>query len=868
MILPGRSRNEWAAGIVFLIYVDMVCVPLLNWVFTGFHIVHLYDSDTIMAAKNSLVSVFWTGMTILHLAVVCLLVYLWVGWELKTRKAEFNQVRQTFITAQKETIKTQVQQAVHYIEHKKSLAEKRVRQTVKSRTLEAWETADHIWRTNRDIHPKEKIQQLIHDALFPASWDQGKGYYFAEDMAGTELINRNNPELEGVNLMDLQDSKGKYILRDFIRIARTPEREGFSIYHWNKPDTPGVLVPKISYIKYFPPMDWVIGNGKYIVEEEEKIKSEVLAYLDQFTFGENGYIFAATFDGLSLTGPFKGKNTYDIQDANGTKIVQELIAAARAGGGFVRYVAPKYKGHKPAPKLSYAQAIDDWGWYIGTGVYVDSIETLIREKQAKLNAATDTLIAKTVLGLVASLLISVCLAWLLSGRIRQNLVLFIDFFRQSATDHQPMADRQITFSEFAPLARSANRMLQERNAYEAALIKSEKKYRRLFEQSKDAFLIMENYRFTDCNQAAVDMLGYEDKSDIVNASPTELSPPDQSDGRDSLKKAKEMVQKAHRKGSHRFEWDHIRADGGVFPVEVLLTPISTERERQIFHTTWRDISGRKKAEALMIQTEKMITVGGLAAGMAHEINNPLAGMIQSAQVAKHRMSPELAANREAAQNAGMTMDALARYDEQRNISKFLDTIVETGGRAASIVRNMLNFVRRKSGEKTSQDIRQIMDLALELAVNDYSLTTTYDIRQITIKRHYPAELPMILCDESNIQQVFFNIIKNAAQAMAGHTYPEETAPRIGLHIKGEAGRVNVTIEDNGPGMDPSVAKRIFEPFYTTKPVNQGTGLGLSVSYFIVVEDHGGSLEVSSRPGQGTSFFVSLPVTAETGDTGD
>ncbi len=710
--------------------------------------------------------------------------------------------------------------------------------------------------------PQEEIEQLIHDALFAATWDDGKGYYFAEDMAGNEVVNRNNPELEGKNLMDVQDSKGKYIMRDFIRIATSPAGEGFSIYHWNKPSSPGILEPKISYVKYFSPLNWVIGNGKYIADEEEKIQSEILAYLEEFKFGENNYIFAGTLEGFSLTGPFKGQNTREIKDANGVKIVEELTAAARSGGGFVRYVAPKFKGHPPAPKLSYAQAVEDWGWYVGTGVYVDAIELAIAKKQAELKKNTHTLISRTALGIAVCLVASICLAWLLSRKMRRNLALFIRFFLQSATHHQPLENDQISFSEFIPLARSANEMLGQRNAYEAALARSEKKYRRLFEQSKDAFLIIADGKIVDCNQAAIDMLGYETQDQLKHTCPSEISPPVQPDGRDSGAKALEMMDKAMQKGSLRFEWDHTRANGEVFPVEVLLTAISTDQGRQLLHTTWRDISGRKKAEALMIQTEKMITVGGMAAGMAHEINNPLAGMIQSAQVIKNRLSSTLPANQSAAREAGMSLDALARYAEQRGITSFLDTIIETGNRAAKIVSNMLNFIRKKSCEKAFGDIRQIMDQTIDMAINDYSLKKKYDIRKIKILKHYAPDLPLVLCDESNIQQVFFNIITNAAQAMAEDPESGRGQPCLDISISATGASVCIDIRDNGPGMAPGVTKRIFEPFYTTKPVNQGTGLGLSVSYFIVVEDHKGSMEVSSRPGHGACFTICLPISAQ------
>lgn len=141
----------------------------------------------------------------------------------------------------------------------------------------------------------------------------------------------------------------------------------------------------------------------------------------------------------------------------------------------------------------------------------------------------------------------------------------------------------------------ACRDITKRKHAEEALVESEKKYRTLFEQSADAILIIEGDKFIDCNQATVDMLGYSDKKELLNTHPSELSPEFQPDGRKSFEKANEMMAIAVEKGSHRFEWDHKRCNGDVFPVEVLLTSVKLE-ERSFIHVVWRDITDRKQAE--------------------------------------------------------------------------------------------------------------------------------------------------------------------------------------------------------------------------------------------------------------------------------
>ncbi|MEA2095125.1 MAG: PAS domain S-box protein [Candidatus Cloacimonadota bacterium] len=146
--------------------------------------------------------------------------------------------------------------------------------------------------------------------------------------------------------------------------------------------------------------------------------------------------------------------------------------------------------------------------------------------------------------------------------------------------------------------------ITERRQAEEALRKSEKKYRDLFEKSKDALLIIHNGKFVDCNQATIKMLRYNSKNEFLNISPAELSPKKQPDGKMSFIKANEMMKIALKNGSHRFEWDHKKSDGEIFPVEVLLTAISSDEKNQIIHTVWRDITERKQAEQALKESEK------------------------------------------------------------------------------------------------------------------------------------------------------------------------------------------------------------------------------------------------------------------------
>ncbi len=276
-----------------------------------------------------------------------------------------------------------------------------------------------------------------------------------------------------------------------------------------------------------------------------------------------------------------------------------------------------------------------------------------------------------------------------------------------------------------------------------------------------------------------------------------------------------------------------------------------------------DITDRQRIEEMIIQSEKMLSVGGLAAGMAHEINNPLAGILQNIQVIQNRLNTGLPKNEIVAADCGTTIDAIAKYIRVRGLNSMMEAVVDSGVRAAKIVENMLSFSRKSNADISVQSVTDLLDKTIDLASNDYSLKKKYDFRKIEVVREYPIDEIEIACESSKIQQVLLNIFKNGAEAMSNKEYADNLMPAFFLRVFADDSHVHIEIEDNGPGMDEVTRKRIFEPFFTTKAVGVGTGLGLSISYFIITDNHQGKMTVDSTPGIGTIFKISLPLERST-----
>jgi signal transduction histidine kinase len=222
-----------------------------------------------------------------------------------------------------------------------------------------------------------------------------------------------------------------------------------------------------------------------------------------------------------------------------------------------------------------------------------------------------------------------------------------------------------------------------------------------------------------------------------------------------------------------------------------------------------------------------------------------------------RTSPEQKKNLETAAGLGLPMEKLQAYLKARKLDVFLEDIQAAALRASGIIRNMLNFSRRSESKRQTCDLHRIVEQSVFLASSDYDLKKSYDFKRIEINLDLASELPDCSCTETEIEQVLLNLLRNAAQAMS-MAQPPTQAPRIDIRLRAVESGVRIEVADNGPGMDPDVQRKVFEPFFTTKPPGVGTGLGLSVSYFIVTKGHNGRMWVTSSPGRGTTFSIELP----------
>ena len=388
-----------------------------------------------------------------------------------------------------------------------------------------------------------------------------------------------------------------------------------------------------------------------------------------------------------------------------------------------------------------------------------------------------------------------------------------------------------------------------------ALRQSEEMFSRLFHLSPDIITLarFDDGRLLEVNEAFTSSTGFR-REDALGRSTLDI-------GLFAVpERRRDFVEILAKHGQvDNFEFDMRHRDGHILHVSVSARVVPVADTPCILAIS-RDITHLRAMQETMVQSEKMLSLGGIAAGIAHEINNPLGIVLQAVQTIALRVRPDFPRNTEAAAKIGVDLDQVDRYLRERKVDVFIRDIQGAAVRAAEIIRHMLDFSRRSESRRSVCSMPTIIDNALRLASSDYDLKKNYDFKSIEIVKDIPDDLPPCECTETEIEQVLLNLLRNAAQAMSETGQPKD-APRITLRARALEGGLRIDIADNGPGIPPEHRKRIFEPFFTTKSSGAGTGLGLSVSYFIITKGHGGRMSVACPPEGGTVFTVELPRTA-------
>lgn len=400
-------------------------------------------------------------------------------------------------------------------------------------------------------------------------------------------------------------------------------------------------------------------------------------------------------------------------------------------------------------------------------------------------------------------------------------------------------------------------------------------YKDLFENSADAFLIIEGNRFIDVNQTTLNMLGYSQEEELFQVHPSKISPEFQPDGRTSQEKSEAMIALALEKGSHRFEWVHLKKDGSEINVEIVLTPIRSGNKTLIF-VTWRSIEDRLFAqrevlhlnahleslvetrtralkEAMtnleivqkeLVETQKNTALSQLLLGISHEMNTPIGNAFTAVSYLNQLVE--------------MTTETNEQIDMQ-DLSDALALIT----RNLTLAIQLIDFFKQNTTEMTTEPQSRVNLLAIVNAAIDnpwYKPLTNstvlmsefYRQPEIQYILHIDPEVTLVTSPKI-LQSIFGEIIRNAFM----HGFHNTRKGTITIIHEEHTDTHRITITDDGVGMDQETLQHIFEPFFTLRRNRNNTGLGLSLVYNQVRHMIGGKITAESLPNKGTCFTIVL-----------
>lgn len=456
-----------------------------------------------------------------------------------------------------------------------------------------------------------------------------------------------------------------------------------------------------------------------------------------------------------------------------------------------------------------------FNWKEGEIIGVETIAIPIEEA---FNRASQLVVSIFITGLLGVFFLFVSLNYYINRIAVSPIKRISRFFKSVVQGQEGLTTRfPVTSSdEIGELARSFNQMIDHLRESQERLRISEQKYRRVFEDSKDTIMVADCDGFIiDINPAGVDMFGCKRREHIIKTkSIYDLFP--------SPEEYTKFVEKMKKEGFVKdYETVLRTVDGRTINALITATLRYNEEDKLCgFDAIIKDITAWKKLQEQMARADKLASVGQLAAGVAHEINNPL-GIIM-----------------------GYTGMLLSEDGLPPEVKEDLKTVYQNAETCKKIIEDLLKFSRQSPAKPEPVDLNALIEEVSSL------LAYQIEEKEIMFEKEL-QDIPLTMADPDKLRQVIMNIILNAIQAV-----------EIGGSVKvktflDKTGFICIEITDNGHGIPEELQSKVFEPFFTTKPPGQGTGLGLAVSYGIVKE-HGGTITFESSPKKGTTFRVYMP----------
>ncbi|MCP3898193.1 MAG: response regulator [Desulfobacteraceae bacterium] len=587
------------------------------------------------------------------------------------------------------------------------------------------------------------------------------------------------------------------------------QKNGYNEYIWKNPKDESTR-NKVGYFRYFEPWDWVVGATSYRDEFTAFVKSEDLKQvIEPFKIMENGYFYVMDDKFNMLIHPeLQGKNVYDYQNEKGIYVLRNLI---KHQNDFYYYSWKNPSEEKSMEKFVYVKKLKDFNWYVVASGYVDDITIPIR----KLMHMSYILIA------FAAIILTLLIVFF-SRSLTKPLDMLIDGLKAFYNEQKVFKMPFKAVEEIESVGHAIEDMTKD-------LVVSEQEKKDLLDQLNSIINFMPSIligvnideKIIFFNENATQYLGFT-REDAYDSKITEVL----KDFHEVLDPIRENIktQKPYT-GQCQISEKHF---------EIMLYPLHAVLQSAVLRID--DVSDRVNMEESLLHSQKMDALGQLAGGVAHDFNNMLSAILNSAKILGKLIGSE------------------------EKTQEYLKIIVDASLRAADLTQGLLSFSSKQVSIPKKISVHTVIEEAVSILKRSMNKT-------INIKLDFFAGKDVIKSDLSKLESVFMNLGINASHAMPnggelifrtfqfvlkeGHYEKWSPDLKTGDYLK-------IEVEDTGIGMPEDVLAKVFDPFFTTKEQGKGTGLGLSSSYGIITQ-HNGDIIVSSIEGKGTKFSILLPL---------
>lgn len=384
------------------------------------------------------------------------------------QQTQADRMREAYVEQQKEITRREVERVIASIKEDQKRIRPMAEITAKERADQAYATVENLYQTLRGTKEHAALIEIILSALRPVQFADG-GYFFIVTMDGRVLLSAGFPEAEGLPLTALPSSELREAIAGQIELARRAG-SGFFEYKWSIPGAPDVTHPKVSYIKRFDPLDWIIGSGVYLPKVESAVQQGLMEKISNIRYGPNGYFFINDMHGNVLAHGYQpemvGASNWEYADSRGNKLFQDIRKSVeQPEGGFSYYWWRMPETGEERPKIAFAQAVPNWDWLIGTGLYLDEIEGDVTHMQ---NLRSEQSTREILLIGSVTIVLMLCIylvIGILFRPLRRDISFFDECFTLAAQDSEHIDESQINFSELLKVAQNANAMLHQKEQF-------------------------------------------------------------------------------------------------------------------------------------------------------------------------------------------------------------------------------------------------------------------------------------------------------------------------------------------------------------------------------------------------------------------